>query len=29
LTDRGGDYDHLARLWEWAVIGTDEAEEVA
>jgi ATP-dependent helicase/nuclease subunit B len=29
LSDRGGDYDHLARLWEWAVIGTDEAEEIA
>jgi len=22
----GGDYDHLARLWEWGVIGGDEAE---
>ncbi|MGI8840390.1 MAG: double-strand break repair protein AddB [Caulobacteraceae bacterium] len=23
---RGGDYDHLARLWEWHVIGEGEAE---
>ncbi len=22
----GGEYDHLARLWEWHVIGADEAE---
>jgi ATP-dependent helicase/nuclease subunit B len=28
-SDRGGDYDHLARLWEWAVIGEDETEEIA
>ena len=21
-----GDYDHLARLWEWHVIGEGEAE---
>jgi len=25
----GGDYDHLARLWEWGVIGGDEAEAAA
>jgi ATP-dependent helicase/nuclease subunit B len=23
---RGGDYDHLGRLWEWGVIGESEAE---
>mgnify|MGYP003350814454 CR=1 FL=1 len=23
LKDRGGDYDHLARLYEWAVAGGD------
>jgi ATP-dependent helicase/nuclease subunit B len=23
---QGGDYDHLARLWEWHVIGEGEAE---
>ena len=22
----GGDYDHLARHWEWGVIGGDEAD---
>jgi RecB family exonuclease len=22
----GGDYDHLARLWEWHIIGDVEAE---
>ena len=22
----GGDYDHLARLWEWHVIGEGEGE---
>lgn len=27
IHERGGDYDHLARLWEWHVIG--EAEEGA
>ncbi len=26
---RGGDYDHLARLWEWHVIGEGEAEAEA
>jgi ATP-dependent helicase/nuclease subunit B len=23
---QGGDYDHLARLWEWYVVGDGEAE---
>ena len=23
----GGDYDHLARVWEWAVIGEAEGSE--
>ena len=23
----GGDYDHLARLWEWGVIGGAETSE--
>ena len=22
----GGDYDHLARLWEWHVVGESEGE---
>ena len=26
MNERGGDYDHLARVWEWHVIG--EAEDV-
>jgi len=26
LKERGGDYDHLARVWEWLVIG-DEGPE--
>jgi ATP-dependent helicase/nuclease subunit B len=25
----GGDYDHLARLWEWYVIGEDETGEAS
>ena len=24
LNERGGDYDHLARVWEWHVIGDDD-----
>ena len=26
LKDFGGDYDHLARVWEWAVLGDQEEE---
>jgi ATP-dependent helicase/nuclease subunit B len=26
MNQYGGDYDHLGRLWEWGVIGGDEAE---
>jgi ATP-dependent helicase/nuclease subunit B len=26
--DRGGDYDHLARVWEWSVIAGDDEEAV-
>ncbi|MEO6380412.1 MAG: PD-(D/E)XK nuclease family protein, partial [Caulobacteraceae bacterium] len=28
LSERGGDYDHLARLYEWHVMGAGEADEV-
>ena len=24
MNERGGDYDHLARVWEWHVIGEGE-----
>ena len=27
LSERGGDYDHLARLYEWHVMGAGEADE--
>jgi ATP-dependent helicase/nuclease subunit B len=27
--ERGGDYDHLARLYEWEVLGEDESQEEA
>jgi len=27
LKGRGGDYDQLARLYEWYVLGDDEAAE--
>jgi ATP-dependent helicase/nuclease subunit B len=27
LNERGGDYDHLARVWEWHVIGDGEGTE--
>jgi ATP-dependent helicase/nuclease subunit B len=26
MSDWGGDYDHLARVWEWHVIGDEEGE---
>jgi ATP-dependent helicase/nuclease subunit B len=26
MKERGGDYDHLARVWEWHVIGDEEGE---
>jgi ATP-dependent helicase/nuclease subunit B len=26
MRDWGGDYDHLARVWEWHVIGDEEGE---
>jgi ATP-dependent helicase/nuclease subunit B len=26
MRERGGDYDHLARVWEWHVIGDEEGE---
>ena len=26
MNERGGDYDHLARVWEWHVIGDSEDE---
>jgi ATP-dependent helicase/nuclease subunit B len=26
MHERGGDYDHLARVWEWHVIGDEEGE---
>jgi ATP-dependent helicase/nuclease subunit B len=29
INERGGDYDHLARLWEWHVIGEAEGGEGA
>lgn len=29
INERGGDYDHLARLWEWHVIGEAESGEDA
>ena len=29
LSERGGDYDHLARLYEWHVMGAGEADEGA
>jgi ATP-dependent helicase/nuclease subunit B len=29
IGEYGGDYDHLARLWEWGVIGADEADTAA
>jgi ATP-dependent helicase/nuclease subunit B len=29
IHERGGDYDHLARLWEWHVIGEAEGGEGA
>ncbi len=27
MYERGGDYDHLARVWEWHVIGAEEGGE--
>jgi ATP-dependent helicase/nuclease subunit B len=26
-TERGGDYDHLARLYEWDTLGVDDDED--
>ncbi len=26
IDSHGGDFDHLARLWEWHVVGEGEAE---
>jgi RecB family exonuclease len=26
MREFGGDYDHLARVWEWHVIGDEEGE---